>query len=114
MHTLTCLGIKGAKVPRGKALKGMKTCSQMSFYEMTDFVHHYHYLRTEGSRFFGSRKTFDGWNVDIFGLINKERLYNVPVLCDKDKVGIMNVAPGYATLGKAKMLSLEDFVQLKK
>eukprot|EP00957_Ditylum_brightwellii_P090226 6871747-Ditylum_brightwellii.AAC.1 len=59
MHTLTCLGIKGAKVPRGKALKGMKTRSQLSFYEVTGFVHHDHCLRTEGSRFFGSRKTFD-------------------------------------------------------
>eukprot|EP00957_Ditylum_brightwellii_P008499 645223-Ditylum_brightwellii.AAC.1 len=47
-------------------------------------------------------KTFDGWIVDIFSLINKERLQNVPVLYYMDKDGIMNVAPGYATSGKAK------------
>eukprot|EP00957_Ditylum_brightwellii_P025326 1916327-Ditylum_brightwellii.AAC.1 len=81
---------------------------------MTDFAHHDHYLRTEGSRFFGDRKTFDGWIMDNFGLTNKERLQNVLVLYDKDKDGIINVAPGYATWGKAKMLSLEDFVQLTK
>eukprot|EP00957_Ditylum_brightwellii_P076799 5837928-Ditylum_brightwellii.AAC.1 len=34
----------------------------------------------------------------------KERLQNVPVLYDEDMGGIMNVAPGYATSGKAKML----------
>eukprot|EP00957_Ditylum_brightwellii_P085924 6536806-Ditylum_brightwellii.AAC.1 len=93
MHTLTYLGIKSAKSPRGKALNGMKTLSQMSFYSMTGFVYHDHHLGTKGS---------------------KERLQNVPVVYDKDKDGILNVATGYVTSGKAKMLSLEDFVRLAK
>eukprot|EP00957_Ditylum_brightwellii_P025281 1913095-Ditylum_brightwellii.AAC.2 len=65
----------------------------MSIYDMAGFVHHDHCLKTEGSR---------------------ERLHNVPVMYDKDKDGILNVAPGYITLGKAKMLSLEDFDRLTK
>eukprot|EP00957_Ditylum_brightwellii_P002045 157208-Ditylum_brightwellii.AAC.1 len=48
-HTKIYLGIKKANAHRGNALKGVKICSQISFYDMTGVVHHDHCLGTEGS-----------------------------------------------------------------